>query len=85
MGDDRAAEHSDRLAIEHLLRRYLFAADTRDIDSVVSCFTADAVLTYMDGAIVMRGHRDIRVAFTERRGVADLGFDDIVGMTPCLR
>jgi ketosteroid isomerase-like protein len=36
---------ADRLAINDLLAQYAWALDTGDVDSLVRCFTADAVIT----------------------------------------
>ena len=54
----------DRLAIEDLFVRYTTALDAGDVETVVGCFTADAVLeSPAIGAI--SGHPAIR-AFAER-------------------
>jgi uncharacterized protein (TIGR02246 family) len=53
----------DRAAIHDLFTRYCCALDDGEIDTVVACFTADAVLK--SPVIDIRGHDEIR-AFASR-------------------
>jgi len=60
MADDRI---EDRAAIHDLFTRYCCALDNGEVETVVDCFTADAVL--VSPVIDLRGHEAIR-AFAGR-------------------
>ena len=49
----------DRAAIHDLFARYCCALDNGDVEAVVDCFTADAILK--SPVIDLNGHNEIRV------------------------
>lgn len=51
----------DRLDIEELFAKYCWGMNTGDIDAVLACFTADAVMIYPPHAPV-QGHQKIRAS-----------------------
>lgn len=75
---------ADRLEIRALVQRYFSGLDTRDVDVVLSTFTPDVILRYMDGALVMQGLDEARDYFAAHRGPAHLGITDLTGSTHVL-
>jgi len=75
---------ADRLAIRAQVQRYFFGLDTRDVEVVLSTFTGDVTLRYMDGALVMRGLDEARDYFAGHRGPTHLGITDLIGSTHLL-
>ena len=65
--DRRLETLEDRAALEAVLLRYYHAVDTlSDLDTLVDCFTPDAVFDVEDlGLAVYRGHDAIRAFFKE--------------------
>src|SRR4029434_5287857 len=54
--------YEDRIAVEDVMARYVWAVDSLDADGYVAVFTDDAVI-HSDGAI-SKGHKEIRQIVT---------------------
>lgn len=63
--EKRLKDIEDRAALESVLLRYYYAVDTlSDVDTLVDCFTPDAIFDVSDlGLEVYRGHDAIRNFF----------------------
>ena len=63
----------DRFAIQDLVARYAWALDTGDVDALVECFTADAVIIeeVFEEPDRWEGHRGIRALAEHYRAVPD--------------
>jgi uncharacterized protein (TIGR02246 family) len=59
---DNLGTHEDRIAVEDVMARYVWAVDSFDADGYVAVFTPDAVID-SNGAI-SRGHDEIRKIVT---------------------
>lgn len=69
--EQRLNQLEDRFEIEDLLARYAWALDTGDVDALVDCFLADAVLIedVFEEADHWRGHAELRRLGEHYRGV----------------
>jgi uncharacterized protein (TIGR02246 family) len=64
--DQRLQRLEDRFAISDLVAEYCACIDNRDLDCFVACFTADAVLRFLDGVLDLRGRDAIQEYYARR-------------------
>jgi uncharacterized protein (TIGR02246 family) len=59
---DNLGAHEDRIAVEDVMARYVWAVDSLDADGYVAVFTEDAVID--SNGNISRGHAEIRKVVT---------------------
>jgi uncharacterized protein (TIGR02246 family) len=62
IAQDNLGTHEDRIAVEDVMARYVWAVDSLDADGYVAVFTEDAVID--SNGNISRGHAEIRKVVT---------------------
>src|SRR5499427_3997185 len=60
---DNLGKYEDRIAVEDVMARYVWAVDSMDADGYVAVFTEDAVID--SNGSISKGHAEIRKIVTD--------------------
>jgi uncharacterized protein (TIGR02246 family) len=62
IAEDNLGTYEDRIAVEDVMARYVWAVDSLDADGYVAVFTADAIID--SNGTISKGHDEIRKVVT---------------------